>query len=81
MGRDMVKAGRNARSSGEGWINRQTVGALVAAISYSIVLISLAALAGCSEMEGDGFSNNGHEYGPVRCVRAKDNVLRCYTIK
>jgi len=81
MGRDMVKAGRNARSSGEGWINRQTVGALVAAISYSIILISLAALAGCAEMEGDGFSNNGHEYGPVRCMRAKDNILRCYTVK
>ena len=81
MGRAMEQAGRDARSSGEGWLNRQTVGALVAAISYSIILISLAALAGCAEMEGDGFSNNGYEYGPVRCVRTKDNVLRCYTIK
>jgi len=79
MGRSFK--GWYAFSGSEGWLNRQTIGALVAAISYSIVLISLAALAGCAEIEGDGFSNNGHEYGPVRCVRTKDNVLRCYTIK
>ena len=44
MGRAMEQAGRDARSSGEGWLNRQTVGALVAAISYSIISVSYTHL-------------------------------------